>query len=336
MNVIRGSFGTDAVTHETRTPVKELVYFNDNIIDVLYSIFVDHLGINPIYIPYNNDPGNPDEWDIEKANWLVNALVNNRVSTKIKASEILAEICQQFSITLWWNEREQKIKLSGSTIQLGNVEPILFNSDHNILSDSFSVVTKNRNRFTQMWVYYDKKNQSVGNDTDNYSALDIYVSADAENDNAYGRRMIKTVLSNWLDDTNAVIVPGIANRLIESDLQQAYDITFELDAADAQLLWAGEYCLLSNPAMPDEHGNIYIQKVHILQVSEVVPGHRYRYKGKSTVYDDLLTFGYFAFIAENTLIDYISSTEQEKDENWFLSDGANDFADGRPPYRLTG
>jgi len=334
-NVTRGALGTTGVAHNTISAVIFSRVWNDNVVDVVFKILTEHLGIDTKYIPYNNDPGNQDEWDIEKANWLVNANINNRINTPQLAHKLLQQLCNEFSISLWWDERAQKIKLSGTTINLANKTPLPINDKNNVLEKSFQLSTKIKNIFTQAWIYYDKLNQALGQDLGGYSQLEVFINTDAENENAYGKSIVKSVFSNWLDITNALIVPGIASRLIESNGQQVYQVTFDLDAADMQSIWTGDFILLTVPDVTDEFGQPYTQKVHILQVFEIEHGHKYRIKGISTIYSDLPTSGFFAFIAENSLIDYNSSTEAEKDANWFLSDGDNDFADGRPPYRLT-
>jgi len=334
-NVTRGALGTIGVPHNDISVIIFGRVWDDNIVDVIYKILTEHLGIESKYIPYADDIANPDEWDIEKANWLVNANVNSRINKELKAYKVLQNICNEFSISLWWDEREQKVKLSGTTINLANIVPPEFDHINNILENSFEIKTKQKNRFTRALIYYNKQNQTSSNDRGKYSELDIFINTDTENDNAYGDQIEKIVLSNWLDSSNALIVPAIAQRLIESDLQQTYEIAFDLDASDLLNIWTGHYILVTTPMVVDEFGQPYQQKVHILQVQEIEHGHRYKIKGLSTVYQDSPTFGYFAFIAQNNLIDYISSTEDEKDKNWFLSDASNDFADGRPPYRLT-
>jgi len=116
---------------------------------------------------------------------------------------------------------------------------------------------------------------------------------------------------------------------------QEYFVSFELDAKDAANLWTGQYCLLKTDSVVNEFGKSYIQKVHITQVQELETGSRFKYTGLSNVYYDPVIYGAFIFIARDDLIDYDSSSEADKNTNFFLSNGDQPFSDARPPYIIT-
>jgi len=325
--------------HDTGAPLSQIeTYGNRNVIDAIYQLLTNECRINPIYIPYNNNPADPDEWDTEKANWLIDSNIGDEqpVNEPRQADKVLSELCRQFSISLWWNEREQKIKLSGSAISLGNEEPLDLNDQANILIDSFDIREDINNRFSQVWIYYDQLNGATDiSKKENYRNLEVYINPDAESEHAYDEVNIKEVYGNWLDDSNALLVPDIARKIISKDLMQEYFVSFELDAKDAANLWTGQYCLLKTDSVVNEFGKSYIQKVHITQVQELEAGSRFKYTGLSNAYLDPDIYGGFIFIARDDLIDYDSSSEADKNTNFFLSDGDQPFSDARPPYIIT-
>lgn len=334
LTVARGQFGSIAVAHDAnKAAILCLRHLVANVVNIIYELLTIYAGIDPKYIPFNNEWWNPDEWDDEKANWLINNDLTVLINEPTKVNELLSQICEQNGISLWWNEKEQKIKLSGSSVALANKIPASINNENNVIADSFSMVEDIDNRVSQIWIYYAPKNYGLDmSDADNYQSLKIWINETYETPDAYGTPRIKRIYAWWLSSINDSIVATIASRLITKDLTQTFKINFNLDAKDADL-WTGEHVLLNHPDLQGVDGTQETQKVHINQVKELIPGHLYQYKGRAKIYDEQ---GRFFFIASNTVGDYDTATDTEKLENGFLSDEGLSFPDGGSYYQITG
>ena len=208
---------------------------------------------------------------------------------------------------------------------------------NNVLFKSLNIVEDINNRFTQIWIYYNQFNQTTDKSNgQNYRALDVRVNIDAENENAYDEVNAKFIQANWLDSGNTPIVNRIGRKLLLKDLLQNYIVTFRLDGKDAPKLWTGQFCLLKSDSVVDEQGKQSTQKVQITSVKEIKNGTEFEYIGNSKVFIDPNIFGALIAIAQNGLPDYEAATEQQKDENFFITYGDAPFPDGRPPYRIAG
>ena len=88
--------------------------------------------------------------------------------------KLLKQICTQNLIYIWFHEKDQEIKLRAIAPELKNVVPATLNDDTHILKDSVSVIDNDKDRISQIWVYYDLKDITgdIGK-AENYKKLKI-------------------------------------------------------------------------------------------------------------------------------------------------------------------
>jgi len=328
----RAQWGTTAAAHDAGKKGDLCKTFSGvNVVNVIDDLLRNFAGIDAAFIPF--DDGAPgDEWDDEKTNWLSSNTLTHVISEPTKVSELLKELSIQNSLSLWYNEVEQKIKMSATSISLGNQLPASIDDQAHIIDDSFKMVEDKDSRLSQIWIFYDPKDSSESKDeATNYQAFKIFVNEDFEADAANGEPRIERIYANWLTAPNAGIVSTIASRLLVKDLTQTFTIDFALDAKDAGL-WTGEFALLNHPELQGVDGLPEVQKIQVTQVKESEPGHRYEYKARAKVFDEQQRF---FFIASNTVGDYSTATATEKAENGFISDGDSPFSDGGESYSIT-
>lgn len=331
---IRGNWNSTAATHAANTNVNLVrSYAGVNVVNIIYDLLVNYAGVNPSYIPFSDNPLLPDEWDNEKANWLASNNLTSLIAEPTKISELIKQLSIQNSLSLWWNEKEQKIKMSATSIALANQTPETFNDIKHILADSLDIKEDLEHRLSQIWIYFNSIDYTKSfDDIENYSNVKIYSNPLVELPELYGKENIRIIYANWLRDANSSIVSTIASRLIQKDLTQNYLISFSLDAKDAAL-WTGEHAILIHKDIQGINGAPEAQKIHVTQVKESEPGHEFLYKAKATIYDPSQRF---FFIASDTAPDYISATDTEKLNNGYLSEGYNNFSDGGSYYSITG
>ena len=328
----RAQWGTTAAAHDAGKKGDLCKTFSGvNVVNVIEDLLLNFAGIDAAHIPF--DDGAPgDEWDDEKTNWLSSNTLTHIISRPTKVSELLKELSIQNSLSLWYNEVEQKIKMSATSISLGNQLPQSIDDVANVINDSFRMVEDKDSRLSQIWIFYDPKDYSENKDAiNNYQEIDIFINDDFEDAAAWGEPRIERIYANWLSAPNAGIVSTMASRLLKKDLTQTFAIEFALDAKDASL-WTGEFALLNHPELQGVDGLEEVQKIQITQVKESEPGHRYEYKARAKVFDEQQRF---FFIASNSVGDYSTATATEKAENGFISDGASPFSDVGQAYSIT-
>jgi hypothetical protein len=117
----RGAGGTAAVSHDFGESVIHAVYWNNvNVVDVIYDILTTYCDIDPSYIPYNDNPADPDEWDDEKAAFLSGYNITRVLYEPIGAVAALTALCSQSYINLWYDPKRAKIRISATNTAFEN------------------------------------------------------------------------------------------------------------------------------------------------------------------------------------------------------------------------
>ena len=329
LTVVRGQHGTTAKSASEGGSVQECkIYDNVNVVDIIYDQLVNFAGIPASYIPYNNDPANPDEWDVEYANWLTLKDYYTIISKPTGVQTLIEELTEQSLIMLWWDEASQKIKLKVIAPPGSGEVVTSINDNYHILEKSLSVKHEDAKRYTEIWVYYGVKNWVEVKDEEDYETLYIHAELDKEGVDLYGDKRIKKIKSRWITtDSQAVIYSG---RFMLMSKETPVTVTLKVDAKDSDIK-TGDFIDMTTRVIVGQTGEAVEKRYHVVEVKESSLGHEYQLT--------LITSGFligvsYGYIAPNTAPDYGSATEEEKDTYAYIAPNTGNFPDGREPYKI--
>jgi hypothetical protein len=306
-----------------------LVYNGVNVVDVLDDL-LNKGGIDESFIPYDagltTPTGTDDEWDIEKANWLSQTLTAV-ISEPTGVNTLVADLCNENQLNIWWDEIQQEIKMKVNAPPLANASVTELNDNQHLLSGSVKVKDDVNERTSRYLIYYDKINQ-VEDGTKNYRKLYIQADAGKESANEYGDERAKETKSRFFSATNSATVAAIAGRLLNRFALTPKRINFSLDAKDSSL-WTGDLCDITTRYIQSFDGSDLVTRFQVVSVQEGEQGHRYDYEALEFKFSNRN-----AFIGPDTLLDYASESQANKDAYAFIAETTGLMSDGESGYLI--
>lgn len=224
----RALAGTTAAAHSQNDRVQRVIYYNSQAFDlILYDLFVNWGGIPAKYI-------DTAAWQLERETWRPDYLFTAWVAEPTKIEDLAGEICLQALSNIWWDEREQTIKLKAMAPE---PSPYLLTDDDAIVAGSVNLQEVPENRASQVHVYYSQRTPvaSVTEKT-NYTRVAVYI--DVTKQIQYGGEpQIRELYCRFIPSQ------AIANTVALTYLTRFNDvrkeITFDLSAKDAENIWTG-------------------------------------------------------------------------------------------------
>jgi hypothetical protein len=331
VTITRAQWGTKADSHDAGDTFQDcLVYNAVNAVDILDDL-LNRAGIDESYIPYDaglsSPTGTNDEWDDEKATWISQTLTAV-ISEPTGVNTLVAELCNENQINIWWDEVQQKIKLKANVPTLANAAVTELDDNANFLAGSVRVKDDTNQRVSRALIYYDKVNQIDGKDAKNYRKLYIQADPNKESDNQYGDERATEIKSRWFSSANSGTVAGMAGRLLNRFGDTPKVINFSLDAKDSSL-WTGDLCDVTTRYIQGTDGANRKTRFQVLSVRESEQGHRYDYEALYFVFSNRN-----AFIGPNTLLDYASESDANKEAYAFIAQSDGLMPDGEQGYLI--
>lgn len=328
--ITRGLYNTTAWKHDKEDTVQLCkVYENENVIDIIYDILVNYAEIDTSYIPYNNDPNNPDEWDNEKAIWLATKNYSTVISKPEGAQTLIEEITEQSLMVMWWSETEKKIKIKAiAPPTYFDVLPHI-NDDMAIIENSSKLNQNDDDRNTQIWAYYTPVTWAKTKDKEDFKRL--YVSADLskEGENEYGDSRKKVVISRWFGNESSV--RNFTGRYLLGTKDALKQISFKADAKELDLD-TGDYITAQTRVRQDVTGASAIGQYCIIEKKWITPGHELQYLACESWFQNEK----YIYFSDNTTNDYDSATDEEKERYGFISLDDNHAVNGGFDTDLSG
>ena len=313
--ITRGSDGSIAEEHREEANVQRCKRYTDEPIhEVIYDLLTTFAKIPEDFI-------DKDAWDEEAEEFLIGFEVSAVLSRPTGVAGVLNELFDQVLAYIWWDEREQKIEFR-SLRALPNSGTI---NDHaNILADSFNLTTDPRQRFSQIWIYYNQRNAALPLDNEsNYDELRIRADLEVESEDLYGESRIRKVFARWVQsDAQAII---LSTRLLDLALDNPKKLRVQLDAKDRSF-WTADVLTVGHRNLVDEFGDPTLERYQILSAEEVQPGEVVEYELQSFAIPVLRV----GFYTEADALDYDQYAEQQIEEEKlsFYSDEDGLMADG--------
>lgn len=293
----RGTDGSVVDTHDTDSNVQLCLRYTDEFVwDVVYNLLTVHSGIPASYINYA-------EWDTEGTTWLYSFNVSTVISKPTGVGELLYELMEQVLFYIWWDERDQLIKLRAIRPYIQSAPLLTDNS--NIIADSVALTTDPKNRVSQVWVYYNQHNAALNVDVEtNYRQVEVYADLEAESADAYGESRIRKVFARWIMGNNQAY--NLAVRLLGASVNNPKYLKFRVDAKDREI-WTADVVDIENRSLVDFTGQPIIERYQVLSAQEVVSGEVIEY---TTQYFSVRGIRFGFYMADDAP-QYVDATPEE-------------------------
>lgn len=326
----RGQYLTTADSHQMNDGVQICkLYDYVNIVDIIYDILVNYAGIDASYIPYNDDPLNPDEWDDSKGVWLATKNYTTLISTPTGAQTLIDELAEQGLLVMWWDEATQKIKMKPIAPPTFFDTIPLVDDKTSIIMESSKLNNKDAERNSQVWAYYSPSTWAETSKEEDYKRVYITADLQKESANEYNDSRKKVIVSRWFQTENEARV--FTNRYLGGTKDLLKEIRFRADAKDASLN-IGDYINVSTRTRQDVTGASEMVQYCIIEKKWTGAGHQLEYLACQSWFQ----YHKYIYIAANGTPDYTSASETEKERYSFISFDANNITNGTFATDLTG
>jgi len=313
--VTRGTSGSIAANHAAATLVQICTEYDDEQVwDVVYDLLTTYAGIDPSFIPYS-------DWDAEGTVWLAQFNVSAILSQPRGVGEILGEILEQVLLYIWWDERDQEIKLRAIRPLIGNAPT--FSDNANIIENTVALTTDPKNRVSQIWVYWDQSNKAEAVDKEsNFKKLRIRADLEAESPEKYGESRVRKIYARWIQSDAQAI--NLSARLLGASFDNPKVLKLRVDAKD-RAVWTADIVDILHRNIVDFTGSPTLERYQVLSVEEVLPGEVVQYEMQRFIFKGTR----FGFYMADTAPTFAAATQAEKDGNaaWY-SDANGLMSDG--------
>jgi hypothetical protein len=313
--VTRGTKGSIAASHAAAALVQICTEYDDEKVwDVVYDLLTTYAGIDSAFIPYS-------DWDAEGTVWLAQFNVSAILSQPRGVGEILGEILEQVLLYIWWDERDQQIKLRAIRPLIGNAPT--FSDNANIIENTVGLTTDPKNRVSQIWVYFDQSNKAEALDKEsNFKKLRIRADLEAESPEKYGESRVRKIYARWIQNDAQAI--NLSARLLGASFENPKILKLRVDAKD-RAVWTADIVDILHRNIVDFTGSPTLERYQVLSVEEVLPGEVVQYEMQKFIFKGT-RFGFYMATNAPT---YAAATQDEKDGNaaWY-SDANGLMADG--------
>lgn len=319
----RGLYGTVADSHDAGDLFQEcLVYSTVNVVNILYGLLTDYVGISASYIDFAG------EWTAEKNTYLSMHNFSNVISKPEGVKGLIEELCRDALIDMWWDEKQAKVRLKALAPPLANATVAELAEAYDLLPDSVQVKPLPEKRVSRVWVSWDRIDYTERADkAENYKQHLVNAAAVAtEGEDQYDSKSVKIILSRWI--INEAQASTLAGRLVSRYRDTPKLVKFALDAKDSSV-WTGDTKDINTRLIQDFDGANLPHRVQILQVDEVAPGHRYEYEALSLAFS-----GRYGFIAPNGTGDYSIESETNRNRYAFICLNTGLFSNGDEGYKI--
>ena len=315
----RGTDGTTAAAHTAETLVQECLRFTaQNIDDVCNTLLSTYAGIASGYLDTTG-------WATEVDTYATAYVINSLITEPTSVSKLLSELQQQASFYLWWDERTALVELK--VVRGVTTEPDLITAEGNILADSFKVKEAPRERVSQVWIYFNQINPTVGISTiANYSNAQIAVDLESESADLYGESQVLKLQSRWL--TTFAQGLSTASKILTRYVDNPRTAVFQMDAKDRSY-WVGDTIRISHPEDVDAFGARQINNWTITSAEEIVAGEIVRYSAQDTT-----LYGIVRAIVANGTPDWQGDGTDQYNGAW-IGDNSGLLSDGTEGAEIT-
>lgn len=313
----RGSDGSEAESHDEGDRVQLCLRYTDQVPhDIAYDLLTTYGNVPASFI-------DKTAWDAEGDVWISEFIMSTVISQPTGVTDLLGEITEQALFYIWWDEKDQLIKLRAIRPEFDNVSQ--FNDENHIIAGSFELTEDPKQRVSQVWVYYLQRDASQDIEEEaNYKKLRIRADLDAESDNEYGETRIRKVFARWLTTDAQAIATSV--RILRRYRDNPRFIRFRLDAKDRDF-WTGNVADVTTRQLVDFTGQEQTIRFQAISAEEILPGEVVQYDLQTT---DI--FGNFGYWMEDSAPIYSDATDADKEQGAWWADSNGELPDGTDGY----
>jgi hypothetical protein len=324
LTLTRGQYGTTAAAHSADDSVQLCkIYNNINCVNICYDLLKNYGNIPDSYLPFNDNPSDPDEWDTEKSLWLEDVTHYTVISQPTGVGTLIEELSYQSMFLIWADTLTQKVKIKAIAPSLPTDTVSTFDDFAHNIQGSIKIEKNDDERLTQLWVSFSPYDWSEIKDSENFEQTIITVAAEEEGADLYGDTRAKHINSRWFN--NDTRVSSFGSLLISYAKNTPVTISVSVDAADK--IEIGDYVDIKTRTNQDITGDTPYKRFYVMESKETETAHRFDLKLRTSFFDDLD----FCFFAPDDAVDYTSDTQDYRDLYWYFTDD-----DGKNPDGSTG
>ena len=310
--VTRGTDGTIAASHSVNDTVQECLRYTAARPDtVLVDLLQNFGGIDASYLDTVN-------WATEIDDYLSLYTLTTIITEPTSVFELVSEVQVQAMVYVWWDERDALVKLKA--IRGIDTPPDVITGEGNILAGSWRLVEKPRERASQAWVYFNRRDYiKAVNDPKAYSSLAIVANLESETSALYGEPSIRKVFGRWL--VSDALAQNTASKIVTRYVDVPSEVSFQMDAKDRSY-WVGDTITISHHLDVDQYGVRRLRNWTIVSAEEIVPGEVVEY-----VAEDTTLYGRIHYIMAGGAADY-PGYDVAPFKNCYIGDAAGLLSDG--------
>ena len=256
----RATHGTTGESHSDKDTVQVCLNYQSWLPwRVVQNLLIDYAKIPASYI-------DSAEWNAEGNDWLSQFTVSCIISEPTGVGKLIAEICRQVLMYVWYDDVVKKIRLRAIRPHDDMSIPQLTDDDH-FIADSTSIEVDDSNRATQVWVHHRQRNAAESaTEAKNYDAHYIRVDTSAESAFEHGGVRIVHIYARWLESDAQV--RSIASRYLARYRRTPVKLRAKLDAKDRDAVSAGSVVDVQSAFIVDSSGSIRTQRFEILSTED--------------------------------------------------------------------
>lgn len=318
--VTRATDGTDPEDHDAGDRVQLCLRYVEQRPDNIASDLMTNYGfVPPSFIP-------TADWNAEASIWLDQFRLTTLITEPTGVNDLLGEITEQALFFIWWDERDQEIKLKAlRPIYTDTVYDV--DTTNNIVAGSVSLRSRPKERVSQVWVFFQQRNPTEKLDEEkNYRRVRIRIDGDAESDLQYGEPRVKKIYSRWIQ-TDAVAIQTNARILARFRDTPEY-FSFQLDAKDREI-WTASVVSATVENIVDDTGLPLPKRWQVISAEETRPGELIQYKAQFYEFQETARFGFWM---PSDAPDYADASQEERIIGCFWTESNGEMPDGSPGY----
>ena len=319
----RGTNNTVARDHDGDDGVQLcLEYTAVDIRDIVEDLLVTYAGIDSSFIDRT-------VWDAESALDLYD--LTTIITEPTGVNQLIGELTQQSNSNLWWDDRQQEIRLKPITTPL-STDVVKVLNDENVIENSVKVIDDRKARRSRITLYFGIRDFTKNLDeTSNYLRQSIDIDTQSETDDEYGVPSEMVIFSRWIP-TDAV-ANDLTSRMLIRLKDTPKRINFSVDAKDSELA-TGDIIYFGGREIQTPTGENDIQLYIITEEKRSKVGDSSRYEAVQ-FNTGLSGVSPVAFlIADNSQVDFLSASQSEKDTYAFISDNDGKMSDNSDGYKI--
>ena len=315
----RGTDGSEASDHDEEDTVQACLEYTDKEPwRIAYELLTDFGGVTPDFIDL-------DAWDDEGTTWLSGFFVSRLLTEPVGVNELLGELSEQCLFFIWWDDRQQQIRLKAVAPPIGSV-PVL-TEDENFRRDSIRIKTRPEERTSEVWVSIRPIDATdIDEERKLYRITRARVDPTAASREEYGERRVYEVFSSWLN-TNAQ-ADILTFRLLARYRRPPKYLKFSLDVKDRDLE-LGQPFDVEYRGFVDETGKPERVRYQLISAHESPPGERIKCEAQQFDFDIDIRPG--NWMVEDAPV-YTEASEEEQETGFFWSDSDGLMSDNSEGY----